>query len=260
MKQRLKNIGILGSLVYISACSYWPKNGTGGMAENNTSEPYPIEAHSDLTFHHGLRSDFEIQKNKLDFLILNGAKLCFPASVARASDRENRIIRSLTGGLIEDSAIDILNQRDHLAMLDRKLETAVNGGSCRLNPESNEWLEEVNDIINKDNIFAMGSDEINPKYARNLIKSAEILGKHEHYYLHIVGHTDPNGSEPSNEDLSKRRSQKVAMFLIENGISEEKMKTYGYGEYFNLFLGKGRHIDLVNRRVDTVVNNARYQF
>ncbi len=266
MKRHIKLLSVLGCMATAVGCSNWPENGTGGIAEVYFENAYPVETNADLTFHHGLRSDFEIQKNKLDILVINGARQCFPASVATALERENRIIRTLIGGLLDDSAIDLINQRDHLAELDRKLEAAVAGGSCKIKHDDNRWhknnlrLETVNKIINNHNIFALGSYEINPAYAETLAHAADMLSKQEHYFLHIKGHTDNDGDESSNINLSKQRAEKVAAFLIKNGVDKESIKTYAYGEYLNRYDGEEDHINLANRRVHTVVKPSQLEF
>lgn len=48
--------------------------------------------------------------------------------------------------------------------------------------------------------------------------------------VEISGHTDYVGSEASNQDLSLRRAQAVKNWLVNRGISSNRMKTVGRGE------------------------------
>ena len=45
----------------------------------------------------------------------------------------------------------------------------------------------------------------------------------------IVGHTDSTGSLQLNQDLSNRRAQSVASYLIANGVAPARISSYGAG-------------------------------
>jgi OOP family OmpA-OmpF porin len=63
----------------------------------------------------------------------------------------------------------------------------------------------------------------------------------------VEGYTDASGSEIYNDDLSSRRAKSVTAFLLQNGVSQEKIKAVGMGE-------KNPRVpdpfDPVNRRVE----------
>jgi outer membrane protein OmpA-like peptidoglycan-associated protein len=48
--------------------------------------------------------------------------------------------------------------------------------------------------------------------------------------IRISGHTDSKGPDAYNEDLSRRRAKSVYQYLIDNGISEDRLEYEGYGE------------------------------
>lgn len=47
--------------------------------------------------------------------------------------------------------------------------------------------------------------------------------------LRIEGHTDSSGSAALNRDLSRRRAQSVADFLISSGVDRRRLDVIGYG-------------------------------
>ena len=48
--------------------------------------------------------------------------------------------------------------------------------------------------------------------------------------LHIIGHTDPDGSESYNMDLSRKRAESVKQFFVENQIDQAAIKLSYKGE------------------------------
>jgi outer membrane protein OmpA-like peptidoglycan-associated protein len=48
--------------------------------------------------------------------------------------------------------------------------------------------------------------------------------------IRINGHTDDLGNEESNLQLSQSRADDVKRYLIEQGITEDRMIATGYGE------------------------------
>jgi hypothetical protein len=91
--------------------------------------------------------------------------------------------------------------------------------------------------------------------------------------LSIEAHADERGSKPFNQDLSERRVERIKQFLVDQGISADKVETAAYGKERPLAAAtvknleetnpskppKGRlrqtHIDWLayNRRVDIVL-------
>jgi OOP family OmpA-OmpF porin len=46
----------------------------------------------------------------------------------------------------------------------------------------------------------------------------------------VAGHTDSIGTEEYNQDLSVRRAESVADYLVQNGVSRDRLRVVGYGE------------------------------
>ncbi len=57
-----------------------------------------------------------------------------------------------------------------------------------------------------------------------------LLESHPGMRIEISGHTDSQGSDLHNQQLSENRAKEVVAYLIENGIEEKRLKFKGYGK------------------------------
>lgn len=79
--------------------------------------------------------------------------------------------------------------------------------------------------------FAFDSDEIRPSAEGELNRAAAILSdRTEIIVVEVAGHTDNIGTEAYNQDLSERRAQAVADYLVNRGIDRDRMVVRGFGE------------------------------
>ena len=130
---KLHAMAFLFGLLGLTACSNWPIEGLGGMAEHHQQTLSPIfQSGKPLGSEHGLLFDLELTSRHLDMLVLEGAELCFPATVVQAKQRQNRISRELQGNLKYDAANDIIIQRNLLARLERQLDYVKQNDVCIL--------------------------------------------------------------------------------------------------------------------------------
>ncbi|MGH7540620.1 MAG: OmpA family protein [Gemmatimonadota bacterium] len=80
-------------------------------------------------------------------------------------------------------------------------------------------------------LFATNSDHIRPESTPTLAEIGTMLAEHPELRLRIEGHTDSDGEEAYNQDLSDRRATSVKRFLIETyGVEEARLETAGFGE------------------------------
>jgi len=59
---------------------------------------------------------------------------------------------------------------------------------------------------------------------------AQALTDNPTIHVRIEGHTDSRGSDKFNLKLSKGRAKSVMTYLINKGISTDRMESEGYGE------------------------------
>ena len=111
--------------------------------------------------------------------------------------------------------------------------------------EQNKWV--THGIL-----FDVNSANIKPESYGTLKEMANVLKEYADLKVKIVGHTDADGADAANLDLSKRRAASVKAALAkEFGIDESRMETDGKGE--------GEPIDK-NDNPAGKANNRRVEF
>jgi outer membrane protein OmpA-like peptidoglycan-associated protein len=69
----------------------------------------------------------------------------------------------------------------------------------------------------------------------------------------VVGHTDSKGSADYNQDLSQRRAGSAADYLINQGISADRLRTEGRGETEPVATNDTEAGRQQNRRVEVAI-------
>jgi OOP family OmpA-OmpF porin len=86
-----------------------------------------------------------------------------------------------------------------------------------------EILEKVMFDYNKATIKVESHELLND--VAEVIKENPSITK-----IRVEGHTDSDGSDKYNKDLSQKRADAVKKFLVKAGIAEDKLEAVGYGE------------------------------
>ena len=84
--------------------------------------------------------------------------------------------------------------------------------------------------LNSEVSFDVAKAQIKPTFEPTLDKLATLLTKYNRTVVHVVGHTDSDGSDAYNLDLSERRARAVGNYLINNSVPPERVRTEGRGE------------------------------
>ena len=86
-----------------------------------------------------------------------------------------------------------------------------------------------------------------------LTKLYNLLNENKNVFVEIGGYTDSTGSFDYNKILSENRAKSVVEFLLEKGITSERMKYMGYGD--NLPVGDNRTPEgrQLNRRTEVKI-------
>lgn len=85
--------------------------------------------------------------------------------------------------------------------------------------------------LNGEVSFDSGKSTLKPAFYDSLDKLSSVLGKYDRTVVHIVGHTDSQGSDEFNQALSERRAKAVAGYLSSHGLNNARLRTEGRGEY-----------------------------
>jgi OOP family OmpA-OmpF porin len=78
--------------------------------------------------------------------------------------------------------------------------------------------------------YDFDSDKLRDISMEVLDKLFDFLEVNDNLYIEINSHTDARGSDKYNLDLSQRRAKSCVDYLIEKGISKDRLKPIGYGE------------------------------
>lgn len=79
-------------------------------------------------------------------------------------------------------------------------------------------------------LFDFDSAQLRAEAKENLEQLAEIMGEDDNTELLIVGHTDSVGEAQYNQNLSERRADSAADYIISQGIGANRIDTEGRGE------------------------------
>ena len=98
-------------------------------------------------------------------------------------------------------------------------------------PDMRNRLLKDGKIISYGIQFDVNSDKLKPESYSTLKEISDILKENPTLRIQVVGHTDSDGDEASNLDLSKRRGTSVKNELVNKfGIDPGKIETDGKGE------------------------------
>lgn len=98
-------------------------------------------------------------------------------------------------------------------------------------PTAEECVERIRTLLSERKItFDPGSVEINEESGAILDRVAEILPDCRHARMEIGGHTDSQGRETMNLNLSQARADAVLNGLLARGVLISNLTAQGYGE------------------------------
>jgi len=102
-------------------------------------------------------------------------------------------------------------------------------------------------------LFDVGKSDLRPDAQENIANLAAILIKYEDTNILIEGHTDSDGSEDYNLQLSERRARAVQSYLAQNGVTNARISIMGYGESQPIADNATVEGKQANRRVEVAV-------
>ncbi len=157
-----------------------------------------------------------------------------------ASTRSAMLIGAGVGALAGGSVGMYMDNQE--AQLRRRLErTGVSvtrvGDSIVLNMPSNIT-------------FDTDKDNLKPEFRPVLKSVALVLQEFNQTVVDVAGHTDSDGSDTYNQDLSERRATRVADFLVRNGNDSRRFQVMGEGEAQPIASNSTPEGKAENRRVE----------
>ena len=116
-----------------------------------------------------------------------------------------------------------------------------------------EEEEAVELTIASDVLFAFDKSEIRETAKPTLARVADALFKNPDKDLLVVGPTDAIGTEAYNQGLSERRAASVKEYLVDAGISADRIMTQGMGETQPVASNDTPEGRQLNRRVEMTI-------
>jgi outer membrane protein OmpA-like peptidoglycan-associated protein len=140
---------------------------------------------------------------------------------------------------------------------DKKKDTPVEK-SCYTIDEINVLIDADKSVDNKvicmENLnFEFNKSTLDKESGNYLVNVVKLLEKVPVMKMKIIGHTDNVGTEEYNMDLSKKRAAAVYNFLINKGISKDRLSYEYYGSSRPLVPNDSDANRALNRRVEFAI-------
>ena len=101
--------------------------------------------------------------------------------------------------------------------------------------------------------FATNSDAISSSFYQPLNNLANSFRQYNQNSIEVVGHTDSTGSYSYNMELSQRRAQSVADYLLAQGVDPSRLSTRGMGPDQPVASNATAEGRAQNRRVEVIL-------
>jgi len=104
-------------------------------------------------------------------------------------------------------------------------------------------------------LFTSGKSMLLPGAQTKLTMVADALKDQEDRKIIVEGHTDSQGSDASNQELSMARAQAVRDFLTSRGVPADRVTSQGFGASRPVADNKSPEGRANNRRVEIIIEN-----
>ena len=108
--------------------------------------------------------------------------------------------------------------------------------------------------------FSHDSYELLPSSFAELDRLVTIMQNNPLWNVELSGHTDDQGTDAYNLQLSQSRATSVGEYLVQKGINNGRIHIYGFGKKFPVIESSNEDARSINRRVEAkFVDNKRKQ-
>lgn len=158
----------------------------------------------------------------------------------------------LTSELLEEKQLVKLNNEQTEKQYQAKLHRLQNSYQQQL--VALEKQQQNTGQIQADNLlmslqFSTGSSDIAHHYKEQILALAHILNRSPKMKIDLSGYTDLTGESELNQTLSKARVESVKSMLMEQGVDEQQIATFAFGENAPVVANSQREVSFYDRRV-----------
>jgi len=111
-------------------------------------------------------------------------------------------------------------------------------------------------VLGAEFLFETNKSTLRSEHIATLNPIVDYLVSHPERAVKISGHTDNTGSEAHNLALSKKRAEAVAEFLVANGITINRVQTFGFGSTKPIVINATDEGRRKNRRVELLIHDG----
>ena len=230
----------------------------------NIQETFIVEI-PEGTYEHEIRKDYEMNKAFKPYIIsgiVMDEKTQEPLEAELTFEIQDTVLtktKSNTDGtyevlipkagelIIRGKKINFLNLEDEILIADNQDFTHYNKQLIMVPIE-------VGKTVIIDNIY-FNFDKTTLKEASfpELDRLTDLMTQNPGIKIEIIGHTDSKGSDDYNLTLSEGRAESVMQYLLDKGISEDRMKAKGLGETSPISSNDTEEGRAENRRVEFTI-------
>ena len=125
-------------------------------------------------------------------------------------------------------------------------------------PTPQECVDQINAVLEAQKItFAPSSADINDEGRASIQKITDIMADCEYVPMEVAGHTDSQGREIMNKELSQARADAVVNALLARRVLTSNMRAVGYGEEFPIADNDTEEGREANRRIEFTLREVR---
>ena len=177
-----------------------------------------------------------------------------------ATNRTIEAIQEQIGKARSGKVSDLEAEKQAIKAQKDKLEASKNEAMDKLNALQSQMIQVTKDargiiLSMSDILFDVGRATLKTDLMTSLAKIAGILSVYQQFDVSIEGNTDNTGSEEFNMTLSQQRAENVMNFLVEQGISENRLTAKGLGMTMPIADNTTKEGRQKNRRVDLVITD-----
>jgi outer membrane protein OmpA-like peptidoglycan-associated protein len=174
--------------------------------------------------------------NSADGLPISGANIVVPDFIqTKTNSNGEAILKNLPAGLVaaDFSAEGFITKTQGFDVITNQVSEQYQVyldpiGSYTVQMEG-ETLTEGESLILNNIQFKVGSAELLKEGKAELDKVVQLMRQYPKIEIELSGHTSSEGEAEMNRKLSLRRVESCRKYLSENGISEDRISTVGYG-------------------------------
>ena len=179
--------------------------------------------------------------------IVTGLGGVFIAKFINVNDDNDK----LNSALIREQQKQLSNeqvQSQYQAKLQR-LETSYQQQLVALESQQNQTGQLQTDNLLMSLQFSTGSSDIAPHYQEQVAALAQILNGSPSMKIDLSGYTDLAGEQSLNQTLSQARVESVRILLMAQGVNEQQIATFAFGEDSPVVANSEREVSFYDRRV-----------